>query len=87
MGKSRAAAFAVGLQDIDEGDDINIYSEYSDSDLNESSQSEGNIVEYSDYNLQVSLVAPLLYLNLKKNLFHQNFCPFVSKIFIDSRIH
>lgn len=35
MGKSRAAAFAVGLQDLDEGENINTYSEYSDSDINE----------------------------------------------------
>ncbi|XP_027175218.1 uncharacterized protein LOC113774796 [Coffea eugenioides] len=41
MGKSRAAAFAVGLQDIDEGVHINSFSESSDSydqDLNETSE-------------------------------------------------
>lgn len=44
MGKSRAAAFAVGLQDIDEGANVNTFSDYNDSidpDLNEISQSEG----------------------------------------------
>lgn len=31
MGKSRAAAFALGLQDIDEGVDVNAFSENTDS--------------------------------------------------------
>lgn len=52
MGKSRAAAFAVGL-DIDEGDNVNIYSEYSDSDFNESSHSEGKIIKFSVCNVQM----------------------------------
>lgn len=41
MGKSRAAAFAVGLQDIDEGVNINSFSESNDSydqDLNETTE-------------------------------------------------
>ena len=43
MGKSRAAAFAVGLQDIDEGDYVNTFSEMdsADPDANDSSHSEG----------------------------------------------
>ncbi|CAK9165951.1 unnamed protein product, partial [Ilex paraguariensis] len=44
MGKSRAAAFALGLQDIDEAAHVNTFSENGDSvssDLNELSQSEG----------------------------------------------
>ncbi|KAJ0029921.1 hypothetical protein Pint_13924 [Pistacia integerrima] len=44
MGKSRAAAFAVGLQDIDEGVHLNSYSETIDtldSDINETSHPEG----------------------------------------------
>ncbi|GAB2276206.1 hypothetical protein Dimus_010941 [Dionaea muscipula] len=45
MGKSRAAAFAVGLQDID-GGQVNTFAEAADSvdpDLNETSHSEGII--------------------------------------------
>lgn len=45
MGKSRAAAFAVGLQDIDEGAHVNSFAETADShdsDTNENSHSEGN---------------------------------------------
>ncbi|XP_010276869.1 PREDICTED: uncharacterized protein LOC104611483 [Nelumbo nucifera] len=45
MGKSRAAAFALGVQDIDEGAHLNTYSEAIDAvepDLSESSQSEAN---------------------------------------------
>ncbi|KAK7845461.1 uncharacterized protein LOC112003763 isoform X1 [Quercus suber] len=44
MGKSRAAAFAVGLQDIDEGAHVNSFAETADShdsDTNENSHSEG----------------------------------------------
>ncbi|GAV67567.1 SH3_1 domain-containing protein [Cephalotus follicularis] len=44
MGKSRAAAFALGIQDIDEGVNINAYSETLDSldsDINETSHPEG----------------------------------------------
>lgn len=43
MGKSRAAAFAVGLQDIDEGEYVNTFSEMdsADPDANDSSHSEG----------------------------------------------
>ncbi|KAL3535010.1 hypothetical protein ACH5RR_003471 [Cinchona calisaya] len=42
MGKSRAAAFAVGLQDIDEGVHINSFSESSDSyDQDQDETSEG----------------------------------------------
>ncbi|KAH9805492.1 SH3 domain-containing protein [Citrus sinensis] len=42
MGKSRAAAFSVGLQDIDEGVQLTTYSEDSlDSDINETAHSEG----------------------------------------------
>nr|POF24832.1 hypothetical protein CFP56_26221 [Quercus suber] len=46
MGKSRAAAFAVGLQDIDEGAHVNSFAETADShdsDTNENSHSEGCI--------------------------------------------
>lgn len=44
MGKSRAAAFALGLQDLDEGAYVNTFAENDsyDPDLNETSQSEGN---------------------------------------------
>lgn len=45
MGKSRAAAFAVGLQDIDEGVHVNSFAETADShdsDSNENSHPEGN---------------------------------------------
>ncbi|XP_050227678.1 uncharacterized protein LOC126677210 [Mercurialis annua] len=44
MGKSRAAAFAVGLQDIDEGVNVNSYSEAADStdaDFNENPYASG----------------------------------------------
>ena len=42
MGKSRAAAFAVGLQDIDEGHHVNTFSDTMDSaDPDESSHLEG----------------------------------------------
>ncbi|GAB2250787.1 hypothetical protein Droror1_Dr00017037 [Drosera rotundifolia] len=44
MGKSRAAAFAVGLQDIDEGELVNSFAEATDSldpELSENSHSEG----------------------------------------------
>lgn len=42
MGKSRAAAFSVGLQDIDEGVQLTTYSEDSlDSDINETAHPEG----------------------------------------------
>lgn len=44
MGKSRAAAFALGLQDIDEGANVNTFSESNDSsdpDINPTAPSEG----------------------------------------------
>ncbi|KAK6944634.1 SH3 domain [Dillenia turbinata] len=44
MGKSRAAAFALGIQDIDEGAHVNTFSDHvdsADSDLNERSHPEG----------------------------------------------
>ncbi|KAI3447278.1 hypothetical protein Pfo_003943 [Paulownia fortunei] len=44
MGKSRAAAFALGLQDIDEGAEVNTFSENNDSydpDINPTAPSEG----------------------------------------------
>ncbi|XP_073043882.1 uncharacterized protein [Primulina eburnea] len=44
MGKSRAAAFALGLQDIDEGANVNTFSESNDSydpDVNPTAPSEG----------------------------------------------
>ncbi|KNA11312.1 hypothetical protein SOVF_136400 [Spinacia oleracea] len=42
MGKSRAAAISVGLQDIDERDYVNTYSDTTDDpDINESSHPEG----------------------------------------------
>ena len=47
MGKSRAAAFAVGLQDIDEGAHINSFAENNDSydqDLNETSEGSSFII-------------------------------------------
>lgn len=49
MGKSRAAAFGLGLQDIDEGDDINTFSQNNDSvdsDINPTAPSEGNINDF-----------------------------------------
>ena len=45
MGRSRAAAFSLGLQDIDEGAFVNTFSEAADSqdsDANENSQPESN---------------------------------------------
>lgn len=45
MGKSRAAAFALGLQDIDEGAYVSTYSENNDSydaDVNPTASSEGS---------------------------------------------
>lgn len=50
MGKSRAAAFALGLQDIDEGAYVNTFPENNDSfdhDNNETSHPEGNENEYA----------------------------------------
>lgn len=45
MGKSRAAAISVGLQDIDERDYVNTFSDsVDDSDVNESSHPEGIVV-------------------------------------------
>ncbi|KAJ4830799.1 hypothetical protein Tsubulata_016935 [Turnera subulata] len=44
MGRSRAAAFALGLQDLDEGVNVNAYSENADShdaDFNENPYAEG----------------------------------------------
>ncbi|KAL1532946.1 hypothetical protein AAHA92_32897 [Salvia divinorum] len=44
MGKSRAAAFALGLQDIDEGAEVNTYSDNNESydpDINPTAPSEG----------------------------------------------
>ncbi|XP_047970035.1 uncharacterized protein LOC125213496 isoform X2 [Salvia hispanica] len=44
MGKSRAAAFALGLQDIDEGAEVNTFSDNNDSydpDINPTAPSEG----------------------------------------------
>ncbi|GAB4854056.1 hypothetical protein Ancab_022637 [Ancistrocladus abbreviatus] len=43
MGKSRAAAFAVGLEDIDEADNVNTFADASDldPDLNDTSHPEG----------------------------------------------
>ncbi|CAA2990832.1 ATPase, V1 complex, subunit H [Olea europaea subsp. europaea] len=44
MGKSRAAAFALGLQDIDEGTYVNTHSEDSyDPDINPTAQSEESL--------------------------------------------
>lgn len=46
MGKSRAAAFALGLQDIDEGAHVNTYAEdYHDSD--ETAHPESNLYVYT----------------------------------------
>ena len=43
MGKSRAAAFALGIQDIDEGVHLNAFSEaHEDSDAVENSLSASN---------------------------------------------
>lgn len=45
MGRSRAAAFSLGLQDIDEGAFVNSFSEAADSqdlDANENSHPESN---------------------------------------------
>jgi len=47
MGKSRAAAYAVGLQDIDEGVNVNSFSESADpvdSDFNENPYADGNFL-------------------------------------------
>lgn len=52
MGKSRAAAFAVGLQDIDEGVHLNSYSEMTDtldSDISETSHPEGFVSQFFQF--------------------------------------
>ena len=49
MGKSRAAAYALGVNDIDEGTYISSYSDSADAvddDSNESSQADGIIVYF-----------------------------------------
>lgn len=47
MGRSRAAAISVGLQDIDERDYVNTFSDaLDDPDVNESSHPEGKAVLY-----------------------------------------
>lgn len=57
MGKSRAAAFALGLQDIDEGAEVNNYSDNNDSydpDINPTAPSEGSgcvICTYPGHNV------------------------------------
>lgn len=44
MGKSRAAAFALGLQDIDEGAHVNTYAEAADlHDSDETAHPESNL--------------------------------------------
>ena len=43
MGKSRAAAFALGLHDIDEGGDVNTFSENNEQEDGKS-QLEGNLI-------------------------------------------
>lgn len=46
MGKSRAAAYALGLYDVDEGIQLHAYSENAeslDSEFNSGSQSEGKL--------------------------------------------
>lgn len=44
MGKSRAAAFAMGLQDIDESVHVNAFSDaLDDAETNESSHPEGTL--------------------------------------------
>lgn len=50
MGKSRAAAFALGIQDIDEGVHVNAFSDNVDSldlDSNENPYAEGCLLYYS----------------------------------------
>ena len=54
MGKSRAAAFALGIQDIDEGAHVNSFAESVDSldlDSFENSHSEGFSFFYAQVHL------------------------------------
>jgi hypothetical protein len=45
MGKSRAAAFAVGIQDVDEGAHVNTFAEAADlNDSDESTHPESNVI-------------------------------------------
>lgn len=47
MGKSRAAAYALGVRDIDEGSQLHVYAEnveVLDSDPHDGSQSEGKLL-------------------------------------------
>lgn len=60
MGKSRAAAFALGLQDIDEGVNVNSFSETADSidsDFNENPYADGIYFFCSVHFLQRSLIS------------------------------
>jgi len=44
MGKSRAAAFALGIQDVDEGAHVNTFAESTDyNDSDESTHPESNV--------------------------------------------
>lgn len=62
MGKSRAAAFALGLQDIDEGAHINSFSESNDShDETVNETAEGN----SSYSLSFFLMSQKISYYLK----------------------
>lgn len=57
MGKSRAAAFAMGLQDIDESVHVNAFSDaLDDAETNENSHPEGTLSIYP--------------LNMKYNLYY-----------------
>lgn len=45
MGKSRAAAFAMGIQDVDEGAHVNTFAEAADlNDSDESTHPESNVI-------------------------------------------
>lgn len=65
MGKSRAAAFALGIQDIDEGAHINSFSETvdsHDSDSAENPRSESNFFFFCYSENHSCIICPLKHL-------------------------
>lgn len=65
MGKSRAAAFALGLQDIDEGVHVNTFAETvdsHDSDTNENLHPEGIFIYLFFWSMLVFAIIYITYL-------------------------
>lgn len=83
MGKSRAAAFSVGLQDIDEGVQLTTYSEDSlDSDINETAHSEGIFLVFYQFFFPLVLfyvLDPILYVIFMRILIHRKSNDFFSR--------